>query len=343
MASTRRLGVFCSVVLDCMLLFYGLPAVAAEPNEGDRVQAQRLFDEAMDLMQRGQYQLACQKFEQGQRLAPAIGNQFNLAECYEQTARMASAWIHYTQVADAAHARGETEREEVARERAKNVEPRVSFVTIKVANASPGTTMHCDDRAIAQSAWGTPMPLDVGKHVCRVSAPGKVEWSKTIDVAGEGTRTVFEVPALAEVPTRTEVSTRANTPEPGIAVTASAAQTSQTTAWPHGDQRLWALVSAGVGVVGLGVGTAMVVAAQSKHSKAEPYCDAQERCTEQVGVDALHDAKALSDWANLPFGVGLAGLGAGAILWFTAHPSRGEQLAITVNVSANGVLVRGRF
>src|SRR5512138_1064153 len=114
MASTRRLRSWCPLILGCMVMLRGTPAAAAEPSEAHRVQAQTLFDEAMELMQRGQYQAACLKFEEGQRLLPAIGNQFNLAECYAKTGRIASAWVNYNQVADAARTRGEVEREQVA-------------------------------------------------------------------------------------------------------------------------------------------------------------------------------------------------------------------------------------
>jgi hypothetical protein len=88
----------------------------------------------------------------------------------------------------------------------------------------------------------------------------------------------------------------------------------------------------------------MVVVAQSQHSKAGTYgCNSNGDCTDQSGVDALATAKRLGDWANVPFGVGIAGLGLGTVLWFTAPSSKGETPKTSVSLSPGGVLLNGRF
>ncbi|MFC1643049.1 hypothetical protein ACFL5O_10270 [Myxococcota bacterium] len=312
-------------------------AALAEPSEFERAKAQRLFEEAMQLMQDGQYQAACPKFERSQKLAPAVGNLFNLADCYEKTGRTARAWTHFTQVADAAHKKRQPEREAVARERAKQVEMTLSFVTIKVTSPSPGMLTQCDLRDIGPHSWGRPFPVEAGRHVIRASAPGRVAWSRTIDAIGGGANAVVEVPVLAVAPTaaadRVDVAVRELDPTP------------PATAQPRSSRKAWALVWAGVGVVGLGFGAGMIAAAESQHSEAEEYCQGAG-CNDQQGVDAMHDAKIMGDWANLPFGIGIVGLGLGATLWFMTPASGGdtpENAKTSFSVAPIGLMVKGRL
>ena len=53
--------------------------------------AEHLFQEARVLVERGDYAAACPKLEASQKLEPAVGTQFNLADCYEHVGRTASA------------------------------------------------------------------------------------------------------------------------------------------------------------------------------------------------------------------------------------------------------------
>ena len=63
--------------------------------------AQALFDDARRLVDQGDVEQACPKFEESNRLDPGIGVQFRLADCYEQVGRLARAWITFVDVAAA--------------------------------------------------------------------------------------------------------------------------------------------------------------------------------------------------------------------------------------------------
>src|SRR4051794_22044859 len=84
---------------------------------GEPTRAEALFRDARDLLARGEFEAACPKLEESQRLDPAPGTEFNLARCYELTGRLASAWGAYADVAAITHAAGQSEREAHARER----------------------------------------------------------------------------------------------------------------------------------------------------------------------------------------------------------------------------------
>ncbi len=104
----------------------------------DTAAAQALFDAAKQLMAQGKYADACPRLEESQRLDPGIGTQFNLAACYEQLGRTASAWSMFLEVAGASKAAGQLEREKVARQRAAALEPRLIRLTITAPGRLPG-------------------------------------------------------------------------------------------------------------------------------------------------------------------------------------------------------------
>jgi thioredoxin-like negative regulator of GroEL len=81
----------------------------------DTAGAQALFNDGKKLMTSGKYADACPKLEESQRLAPAIGTKFNLADCYEHTGRLASAWAAFLSVAAAARKRRATGRRRSSR------------------------------------------------------------------------------------------------------------------------------------------------------------------------------------------------------------------------------------
>src|SRR6185295_13337617 len=92
-------------------------APASAQQGGDQV-AEKLFNDAIALVSAGKYAEACPKFEESQKLDPALGTQFNLADCYEHTERKGTARRLFLEVADAAKAAGKGEREKKSRERA---------------------------------------------------------------------------------------------------------------------------------------------------------------------------------------------------------------------------------
>src|ERR1044071_5690414 len=78
----------------------------------DVAAAQALFEQGRALMARERPEDACPKFEESQRLDPALGTEFNLASCYEKLGKLASAYALFTEVAATAHSTGQRQREE---------------------------------------------------------------------------------------------------------------------------------------------------------------------------------------------------------------------------------------
>lgn len=106
-----------------------------------------------------------------------------------------------------------------------------------------------------------------------------------------------------------------------------------------GTQKILALVAGGVGVVGLGVGTAFGVSALSKKSDAQGACP--NTCVTQDGVNKWSDATSTGTISTIALIVGGAGVAAGAVLWFTA-PSTSSS-STQVGVGLRGLQVQGAW
>ncbi|WP_437283444.1 hypothetical protein WME90_23575 [Sorangium sp. So ce375] len=185
----------------------------------DTAAAQALFDAAKQLMAEGKYADACPKLEESQRLDPGIGTQFNLAACYEQLGRTASAWSMFLEVAGAAKAAGQLEREKVARQRAAALQPRLIRLTITAPADSPADLQVKRDGAlVGRAQWGTPVPVDPGKHTVEASAAGRAPFARSVELTRAGASETLAVPPLAAgAPARDAAPPASGAPAPARA------------------------------------------------------------------------------------------------------------------------------
>ncbi len=295
--------------LVCLCLLLGDIAVAGagEPSAADRAAAQDLFDNARELMNDDRYEEACDKFEESQRLDPAPGTQLNLADCFERIGKTASAWINFLEVA--AKAKKEY-RIKVAKERAEALEPELVRLTILVPHKVSGLEIKRDDNLVREPLWETALPIDPGKHTITATAPGKKPWTQKFDIDEDKKQHEITVAKLEDAPI--EPKPKPDKPEP---VT------------PPSDgsiNRILALVGGGVGVIGIGLGTAFGVIAMGKNDESLEHCLASDsNLCEPEGVTLRDEALTAANVSTAGFVIGGVGLAAGLVLWFTA-PSAPE-------------------
>ena len=115
-------------VLSLSIALWGRQASA----QSDSAAARALFAEGRQLMSAEKYTEACPKLEESLRLDPGMGTQFNLAHCWEKLGRSASAWAMFLDVAAAARAGNQPQREAAAKERAAALEPKLTRLRVVV-------------------------------------------------------------------------------------------------------------------------------------------------------------------------------------------------------------------
>jgi len=340
MTNTRRMALLVCTTL-CSFSSH------ARAQSSDSAVAQALFDDAKLLMAKGHAADACPKLEESQHLEPRSGTLINLASCYEQTNRLASAWSTYIEAATSAKSAGNTERERVARERAAALVPRIAKLTINVApelKNIPGLEVSRDGVQVREPEWGLALPANAGPHVVSAAVPGYATFKSTAVVVGEGSNTSVNVPLLT--PQAAEVSLLPGPVAPAGAVPVRVPR-AQTEPAPKaqnglGTSRIVALVAAGVGVVGVGVGAGFGLASKSKHDEAAKSCDATT-CGDPAGNDASAAAIRDGNLATLFMIVGGVGLAAGATLWLTAPKSTGSEPSAQLGLGVGTVRLRGVF
>ncbi|MBK7777474.1 MAG: hypothetical protein IPI43_25675 [Sandaracinaceae bacterium] len=95
------------------------PLRADAQSTGSQAAAEALFREGRRLMEEGNYDEACPKFEASNRLDVAVGTLLNLGVCWEQGGRLASAWATFLEAAALAARTGSPEREHGAQPRGR--------------------------------------------------------------------------------------------------------------------------------------------------------------------------------------------------------------------------------
>jgi hypothetical protein len=354
MISLERLG-FSGVVRVVHVSLLGTALWASAPSayaQSDSAAARALFAEARSLMDDERYEQACPKLEESLRLDHGMGTQFNLAHCWEKMGRTASAWALFLDVAAAARAGNQPQRETAARERAKVLESKLTRLRIDVSDAAPGTEVERDGQDVRKASWGTGVPIDPGKHVVRVSAPGKQTWSDEVDVPASGRTFTVTVPALTDAPIE----------RPGIeAEPAQAAPVEADVPKPAGGgingQRVAALVVGGVGLAAVATGTIFAIESRSDNAAALKLCRTPDPAT---GVERCPTEPERLRWRSLVddaergrlvgfigIGVGGAALITAVVLYATAGDDAPERASLELQPlwadGLHGAAIAGRF
>jgi hypothetical protein len=303
----------------------------------DEASAQKLFDEGRALLAQGRFADACPKFAASEQLAPSGGTLLNLADCYEKNGQLASAWAKFHEVGERAHRAGRADVEQMARDRVKQIEARLSTLTIVVPKEvdADGLQVRRDGEAVPRAAWGTALPVDGGAHGIEVTAPGKRARTLTANVAPSGDRSTLTIPPLEDAP-------GASTPAVDATRPASPEQPA-TGGGLHG-RAVLGLVVGGAGVAALGVGAAFGLVAISKNNDAASHCPASPRCNDPQGVTLTNDAKSAAAGSTVAFAAGGALLAGGVVLFLTAPApsdrasgSRASAPRIALGLAAAGL------
>ena len=316
------------------LLVSGRPAQAA-PSLADKAAAQSLFEDGLQLMGSKRFAEACPKLEESERLDPALGTRFRLAECDEALGRRASAWAGYLEVADLAKASGQADREVLARTRASALESQLARIKIVVAAPdTPGIEVTRGGSALGRGQWGTSVTVDAGAYDVSATAPGKKPWHTTGTIPDAAVIVTVTVPALEDAPTAVA--------PPVASVAVIPAPAALPDEHRGSGQRITGYSLIGVGAAGLVTGTVLGFVAKSNYDGAGTHCGPTS--CDASGKSTTDSARSLADVGTVVFVVGAAASVAGVVVVLTAPSSSSRPTAAaSLRVGPGAFFLEGTF
>jgi hypothetical protein len=285
-----------ALVAVCFSVSLSLARVARGEGTGDPALAHELFDQGRALMERGDYDHACGKFEESRRLDPGGGGGtvLNLALCEEKRGRTGTAWALFRTARSLAGRDRREDRQQFADEHIAALTPRLSRLRIVVPTTATvsGLTVQRNGVALRTSEWGESLVVDPGTQIVEARAPGYRANRFQVTAPSEGETLTVYVPALKPLPS-----------EPAKPSPPAVRRRPPTVA---------EVLVGGAGLTAMAVGTAFGLRAINRQGNADSLCPDYEHCDPQ-GITLSADAARDGRISTVTF-VGGATLLAGAVV-----------------------------
>jgi hypothetical protein len=287
--------------------------------------ADSLFKAGRELMEAQRFPEACAKFEESYRLDASAGTLLNLGRCNEARGKTATAWSLYKRTITLGNATNKPRHVTAAQEFLEAVDAKLARVVVTASAPVAGLTLRCGEVDIGEAARGVPLPFDPGPYDVVASAPG-YEPFKTTVVATEGKTETVTVPALRKAKAITVRLEPKIGPPPA----------------PGPDALFFLGVGgAGLGVVGLAIGTAFGVMTLDAADEAltNPALCPDHACTPR-GLEHIEDTRTKSQVSSGTLAAGGALLAAGVTLMVVRASGRGgiENVALVPQLAFDGTL-----
>jgi hypothetical protein len=290
----------------CAPFVLSAPAVA-EPANGTHEQADHLFQEGLEGMRAGNYDLACPRLAASYRIDPVPGALFTLAECEARWQKLATALTHYQSFVSSLTAmsadRRETfeERRSIAAGQIAVLNVSAPEVTIDVAPNAPGDLgVKFQGVVVPRASYGVGRKIDPGSYSVTAESGNQQVWERSITLEA-GTRAQVEVnPAPADTPAQA-TSTETGSPP------------------ADGARRTWIYVASGVAIAGAATGLVAGALAYGQKGSIDDNCPALA-CNSK-GRAALDSARAEARVSTVGFSFGVAGAIAAVVLLSLAPDS----------------------
>lgn len=284
----------------------------AAPASADPATAEALFQEGRALIDRGELEAACAKFEGSQASEPSGGTLLNLADCRARQGRTATAWAHFVAAERLSKVQGRPEQAAEAQRRRAELEPSLSTLTLHAAAKPPGLEVKVNGRTLDPGSFDSRLPMDPGGLSLEFSAPQRKPARMAAVLRSQGHHLVVTVPEL-----EAEVAPAPTTPHAAAPSTVHG----EARAEADGSSRSLAWVIGGASVAALAVGGVFGAMALSSNAEAKDACDQRTDDCPADALTAADDRDRQATIATIGVGTGLVGLGVAAVLFLTSSPS----------------------
>jgi hypothetical protein len=307
--------------------------VAAQ-SDANRAAARAAASQGADAEDAGNWAEAIELFTRAEALVHAPPHLLHIARAEAKRGRLVAAHEAYLKVTreelGGAAPRAFVEAQSAANEELSALTSRIPMLKITLAGGTGSVTI--DNAPISDALVGIEFPIDPGHHELSARGKGRKSVPVSIDLAEgkhEAVRLVLEP---------------SNEAAPAPIPTSDA--TPPTTAAPEHRSNAPAYIAWGVGAAGIVAGTAMMLVNHGKREDANALCPngncpMSKRSTIDE-LDASADQAATLSWIG--YGVGVAGLGVGTVLFLMnrGEPS-GPRAGVRPWFATNGAGVSGCF
>jgi hypothetical protein len=344
-------------------------AAAAEGSDPGAARAQ--LQQGYALKQQGKCAEAIPHFLESVRLDRHPKGLLNLADCETRTGKLVSALMHAVEARDLATARRLHDFEAVAIEQLSQVEKRTPKLVLQLGKDAPTDTVVVRDGVeLGRVSFGTPLPVDPGPHVV-VARGGGWERKYEVTLAERDTKTLEVTPlggtkvatpalgslapamagvgtsgANAEPPRFAEhdVSRASSAPVSPVARFDNASVVSEEPLARWSTQKVFALVSGGVGVAAIATSIGLAISAKASANDVAGRCP-DRQCENASDYDRANSARKLGNVATGVFAAGAAAIVAGGVLWFTA-PARNQSgvgVVPAIGATSADIIIVGQY
>jgi hypothetical protein len=299
--------------------------------------AESLFRDGKRLFQSDDFEHACPKLAQSYQIEAAGGTALLLAICYEKQGKLASAWARYSDALALAKRDSREDRERRAREGLDSVEPKLSYVDLKLdpaTQAIAGVMLSIDGTELPAISDAR-LPVDAGKHQLTIRAPNYESWHIEVSVGGPAVTESIAVPPLQPKPLTSPTAT-AQAPQLTQATVADLPRSQERAT--NRSVRTTAYVIGGIGLAAVAVGSYFGVRAVQQNNDANTIC-ATKQCSSGTAVTKSEDALSNAHLADAFVGIGSAATISAVVLWYMYRrdpPAAAPYAALAPNAVSLG-------
>jgi tetratricopeptide (TPR) repeat protein len=283
--------------------------------------ADALFERGKKLLSAKRYRDACATFEKVDRLEPGIGAKLNVARCFEEWGKLATAWRWYSEAEKMAKSSSD-KRVAKIKELIDAIDPDVPRITLKVAQGADADAGKVTLDGSAVKAFDTEQRVDPGEHVIEFTSSDGTRKKRDVPLEkGGSTEVTLDLPRKRAVAPPPPPNTGGGSPRKPIAYAVG-----------------------GAGVLTLAFASYLALDARGNYNDAlATRCGGDPGLCDDAGLRWTTNARAQANHATIFAAVGAAMVGAG-VYFYVSAPKKAEVKLTFAPVDGGGLLVgAGRF